>query len=469
MKRIFLHWFPIVTLIASLNLLSCGSSGGEEGSSSGPLDGKFGKDGKVTTAIGSIDDEAYGLVIQADGKLVAAGYTNYGTQSNPLHKFALVRYNTDGTLDTTFGTGGTGIVTTDINGINDVALALVIQPDNKLVAAGFTDTGSQNEFALVRYNTDGTLDTSFGTGGTGIVTTSIGAVDDEAFALVIQPSDGKLVAAGYSNNGSQRIFALVRYNTNGTPDAGFGSAGIVTTLIGSKDQAFALAIQPNGKLVAAGFSTITSSGAVVFALARYNTNGSLDTTGFNPTGTIPGVVTTPIGDGEDDEIHSIAVLSNGKLVAAGYSHNGSQYVIALVRYNTDGSLDPTFGLTGIVTTASTPLGKSNFAYALALQQNGKLVTAGYSSSGNQQNQGVFINKFAVVRYNPTGSQDDSFSSKGIAVTSIDNFDDEAFALALETVVSGTQQKTKQVTAGKSYDKTTGTYQFGLIRYAPSSD
>ena len=125
MRRIVLFWFPIMALIVSLNLLSCGGSGNEGESSSGPLDGKFGKGGKVTTPIGTIDDEAHALAIQSDGKLVAAGYSNTGSVSSPVYEFALVRYNIDGSLDTTFGTDG--VVTTNINGIDDKAFALVIQ------------------------------------------------------------------------------------------------------------------------------------------------------------------------------------------------------------------------------------------------------------------------------------------------------------------------------------------------------
>src|SRR6267142_2270139 len=134
-----------------------------------------------------------------------------------------------GDLDPSFGSGG--IVTTAIGNIDDEVFALAIQPDGKLVTAGYSDNGTQNVFALARYNTDGTLDSTFGTGG--IVTTAIGILDDEANSLAIQ-SDGKLVAAGYSFNSTTLAnhFALVRYNTDGTLDTTFGTGGIVTTGIG---------------------------------------------------------------------------------------------------------------------------------------------------------------------------------------------------------------------------------------------
>src|SRR6266446_8027460 len=170
MKRILLSWFPIVALMVSLNLLSCGGGGG----GAPPVNSSFGTGGIVTTSIGIFDDEARALAIQpSDAKLVAAGYSDTGTQK----EFALVRYNTNGTLDTTFST--TGKVTTPIGSVDDKAFALAIQSDGKLVAAGYSDTGTRKEFALARYNTDGTLDTTFNT--TGIVTTPIGTLDDKAF------------------------------------------------------------------------------------------------------------------------------------------------------------------------------------------------------------------------------------------------------------------------------------------------
>ena len=281
--------------------------------SNGSLDPSFNGTGKVITAIGPGGDGADALALQADGKLVAAGFSQNGSDWD----FALVRYNPNGSLDTSFN--GTGKVTTPIGSSNDVAYALAVQQDGKLVAAGYSATGS-NHFALVRYNPNGSLDSSFN--GTGKVTTSIGE-DDVAEALALQPN-GKLVAAGYSKNGTQDSFALVRYNPNGSLDPGFNGTGKVTTRIGLSNDAYALALQADGKLVAAGSSYQGSNDD--FALARYNPNGSRDTS-FNVTGE----VTTPIGPGGDDA-RALALQPDGKLVAAGYSWHGSDYDFALARY-----------------------------------------------------------------------------------------------------------------------------------------
>lgn len=225
----------------------------------GSLDPTFGTSGKVTTDFPGGGD-ANALAVQADGKLVAAGVTG--------GDFALVRYNPDGSLDTSFGTGGT--VTTDFAGNVDIANALIVQADGKLVAAGSTEFFAV-DFAVARYNPDGTLDASFGTGGQAV--TDLGG-NDRAFALAVQ--DGKLVAGGlsFSFTGTNGDFGLVRYNPDGSLDGSFGSGGKVTTDfrgLGSFEEARALVVQGN-RLVAAG----NVGPFVDFGLARYRADGALD-------------------------------------------------------------------------------------------------------------------------------------------------------------------------------------------------
>src|SRR5439155_1352997 len=256
-----------------------------------------------------------------------AGETNNGIN----YDFALVRYNTNGTLDATFGTGGK--VTTAIGTRDDAATAVASQADGKLVAAGDTSAGGNNYFALVRYNANGTLDATTGTGGK--VTTAIGTSDDVASAVAVQ-ADGKLVAAGDTDDGGNNYFALARYNANGTLDATFGTGGKVTTAIGTLDYAYALAVRPDGKLVAAG-ETFNGS-TTDFALARYNANGTLD-----PTFGTNGTVKTAIGT-RDDAASALAIQADGKLVAAGETDNGTNYDFALARY---------FGSTTTSTTTTT--------------------------------------------------------------------------------------------------------------------
>ncbi len=341
---------------------------------SGSLDSCFGAGGRRTTAIGSSGDNANALILQPDGKLVAVGRSSNGVLNDD---FSLVRYNTNGTLDTSFGTAGR--VTTRIGSSNDIATAVVRQPDGKLVAAGYSFNGSNLDFALVRYYVDGSLDTSFGTGGR--VTTAIGSSNDIAKAVVLQP-DRKLVVAGLSTpiGGSNFDFVLVRYNANGTLDTRFGTGGKVTTSIDTKDDNVnALVLQPDGKIVAAGFG-----GNFDFALVRYNTDGTLDTN-FGNNG--DGTVTTDFGS-SDERANALVLQPDGKLVAAGYSISGG---FALVRYNADGLLDTSFGGGGKLTTV---IGSSrDQAAALVVQPDGKLVAAGYSNNGGNED-------FALARYNP---------------------------------------------------------------------
>ncbi len=247
----------------------------------------------MTTDFGGTDI-ANAVVLQSDGKIVAVGQDS--------SDFALARYNADGSLDSSFGTGGK--VTTDFGG-SDAALAAVLQPDGKIVAVGT----SAADFALARYNTDGSLDTSFGTGGK--VTTDFGGTD-QAWAAVLQP-DGKIVAAGLAS----ADFALARYNTNGSLDTSFGTGGKVTTSFEGSDQARAVVLQPDGKIVAVGWDN-----GVEFALARYNTDGLLDSS-FG-TG---GKVTTDFG-GSDAALAAV-LQSDGKIVAVGFANTTD---FALARY-----------------------------------------------------------------------------------------------------------------------------------------
>jgi uncharacterized delta-60 repeat protein len=423
---------------------------------SGSLDTDFGKSGMVTTPVGSGNAVAHALGIQLDGKIVAAGSSKNG--SNDV--FTLVRYNTDGSLDTSgtpgTGFGATGMVTTSVGSGNAVANALGIQSDNKIVAAGYSLlSGTENVFTLVRYNTDGSLDadpvTGFGAAHTGIVTTPIGSLKDYALALGIQ-SDNKIVVAGYSFNNNKYDFALVRYKTDGSLDTGFGTGGKVTTSIGNgslNDYANALGIQSDGKIVAAGYSYNGTKYNIT--LVRYNADGSLDT-GFG-TG---GIVTTSIGSGSiiDDKAHALVIQSDGKILVAGssYDNTRSKYNFVLVRYNTNGTLDnPGFGTGGIVTTPIGSDGYWDFANALGIQSSdGKIVAAGSSNSGSNYD-------FALVRYNTDGSLDTGFGTGGIVTTPIGSSDDYALAL-------GIQSDHNIVVAG--YSLSGSNYDFAIVRYLP---
>jgi uncharacterized delta-60 repeat protein len=283
----------------------------------GDLDTTFDGDGKVTTDFAASIDQGFAVALQADGKIVAAGVAVV----SGMEDFALARYNTNGSLDPTFD--GDGKVTTDFAGDFDQAFGLAIQADGKIVAGGRADVSGTFDFALARYNTDGSLDTGFD--GDGKVTTDfVSGSFDQAFGLAIQ-GDGKIVAAGLASVSGAAQFSLARYNTDGSLDATFDTDGKVTTdFAGDSDQAFGLAIQADGKSVAVGAAVV--SGTVDFALARYNTDGSLNTT-FSSDGK----VTTDFA-GMDDVAYGVGIQANGRIVAAGRVNNSGNYDFGLARY-----------------------------------------------------------------------------------------------------------------------------------------
>jgi uncharacterized delta-60 repeat protein len=373
----------------------------------GSLDASFGGgDGIVTTPVGLLEDEIFSVTVQPDGKIVVAGYVSNGSDWD----FAVVRYNADGSLDASFG-GGDGIVTTPIGSSFDQGLSVTVQPDGKIVAAGFT-FGSTSDFALVRYNADGSLDESFG-GGDGIVTTTVGS-EGQGLSVKVQP-DGKIVVAGFSFTGSDWDFALVRYGADGSLDTSFGGGdGIVTTPVGlSFGQS--VTVQPNGKIVVAGFSL----GSTI-ALVRYNADGTLD----ESFGGGDGIVKTPVGS--EGQGLSVTVQPDGKIVVAGISFTGSDWDFALVRYGADGTLDTSFGGgDGIVTT---PVGLLNdFGQSVTVQPDGKIVVAGYISNGSDWD-------LAVVRYNADGTLDLTFDGTN-TLNGAPPYTENGMAVVLDSSVS----------------------------------
>src|SRR6266540_3094489 len=260
-----------------------------------------------------------------------------------------------GDLDPGFGRGGR--VVTDFARGAEEAFAVAVQADGKLVAAGRTGEGGGSalgDWALARYRTDGTLDPSFGVGGK-VASPFSGQIR----ALALTP-DGQIVAAGFIGSD----FALARYNADGTHDAAFGTGGGVTTGFGDMfAEAHAVAIQADGKIVAAGHT-----GTVAFALARYNPDGSLD-----PAFGTGGVVTTPFA-GMFVEANGLVVRSDGRLVAAGgVLRNDLTSAFVLAGYLPDGTLDLAFGTGGKLTT---DFAGNDRARALAVQADGKLVAVG---------------------------------------------------------------------------------------------
>ena len=354
----------------------------------GDLDPTFGIGGKVVTDFNNSTDWLSRIAVQPDGKIVAIGDTH------PSHKGALARYNPDGTLDATFGDGGKVIT---VASAREILHGLLILPDGKIVVGGniFLPTQFDTSFLLLRFNSDGSVDPTFGNGGT--VMTNIAEADDYAYAIARQ-SDGKIVAAGRRgiqfNPTEQRKghVGLARYNPDGSLDTSFGSGGKVDTNFGQGLESYALEliIQPDGKLVIAGES------AYAFLVARYNSNGTLDTTFGNG-----GFREVNFGNLSWDHGRDAVLQADGKIILVGIAEINTPYdSFAVARFNPDGSLDQSFGNGGKVVMVN-----QGDLEAAVLQSDGKLIALGDNSAS-----------FKLLRFNLDGSLDSTFGSGGIVTT-----------------------------------------------------
>ena len=306
--------------------------------------------------------------------------------------FALARYNTDGTLDSSFGTAGK--ITTDFGAYSDQGYSVSVQADGKIVVAG------QGYYALglARYTASGVLDTSFDTDGK--VTTA----DFAAGRSVAIQADGKIVVAGNAY-GNGNDFALARYNANGSLDTSFDTDGKVITDFGFSDNGNSVTVQADGKILVAGTSGDN------FALVRYNANGSLDTS-FDTDGKL----TTDFGSYEQG--NSVTVQADGKILVAGSSGGA----FALARYNTDGSLDTSFDTDGKLTTS---FPNSSYGQGVTVQADGKILIAGWTYGDN------YSYDFALVRYNVNGSLDTTFDGDGKVTANI-GASDQAYSITLQS-------------------------------------
>ncbi|MFI3137636.1 MAG: FG-GAP-like repeat-containing protein [Methylococcaceae bacterium] len=333
--------------------------------SNGSLDTSFDSDGRLTTVVSNGNNEGYSVAVQADGKILLGGWGFVTTGGD----FALVRYNSNGSLDISFD--GDGKVTTDLGGY-DSGYSVAVQADGKILLGGESYNGNGYDSALVRYNTNGSLDTSFGNAGK--VTTDQGSSYGFIHSIAVQ-ADDKILLSGYSNSND---LILLRYNSDGSLDTSFDGDGKVTTdLGGSYDYGRSITIQADGKILLGGYSNnYHDSNGYDFALVRYNNDGSLDTS-FDGDGK----VTTDLG-GSYDMSNSVTVQTDGKILLGGSS--GSNYDkknFALVRYNNDGSLDASFDGDGKVTTKMG--GSDNQGNSVTIQTDGKILLGGWS--GNTDN------------------------------------------------------------------------------------
>jgi uncharacterized delta-60 repeat protein len=410
----------------------------------GSPDNTFSGDGKVQTDIYR-NDEAKQVIVQGDGKILVGGTSGFADKGDAYHHFTIVRYNSDGILDNTFNE--TGIVKYNDPDDNNIALrGIALQSDGKVLVLGTIDgnlvivrfdsygvfdnnfgvngraavplssfiypaivedngriivaSSKNGDFAIAGYNSDGSIDNSFGENGISLI--SISSQTDIATCLAV--SKNKLYAGGVGAYFNSDIATVVCFTPGGTPDPSFGDGGIVNTYFGSgrgSTRYSRIAIQADKKVVTIG-TTYNETNKSSFAVARYNTNGTLDNS-FDGDG----MQVTDFGSLEDIGT-ALAIQSDGKIVVVGYSTNevpGS--AIAIARYNQNGTLDSSFDGDGKQTTFVDPA-LYNRAYSVAIQNDGKIVVAGEISSN--------VTYILVVRYNTDGSLDNTFGQNGIQTT-----------------------------------------------------
>jgi len=375
------------------------------GRGSGSLDASFGLDGIVSTDLGA-SEGCRAIAVQPDGKILAAGATSSGSYTDMI----LIRYDASGALDTGFGVGG---VARDVGGWTT---SMCLQADGRILLGGYVNNGNDNDFRLIRYTSGGVLDADFGAGG--VVTTQLSGAGDYCNSIAVQ-TDGKIVAAGYAWAIYKRDFAVVRYNPDGSLDSGFGTGGIVFTDLGGEEMGEELAVHPEGGIVLVGQKDMDyillrytsgglldpdfGSGGIVttdygggsdgarsicmrsdgrfvvcgyssgnFAVARYLANGSLD-----PSFGRFGKVTTDFGANKPDGAYACCLQADGKILVAGGTEpsGGLRDVFALARYSFGGDLDTSFGTSGKVVTELSS-GSDAPILCVAVQPDGRIVAGG---------------------------------------------------------------------------------------------
>jgi uncharacterized delta-60 repeat protein len=359
------------------------------------LDPTFGTNGIVTADLGSSSDSSSDIALQSDGKIVMLGAAQ---GQRPV----LMRYNSNGSVDNTFGTNGK---------LNlDFGRRLAVQQDGKLLIAG----SSEGSFAVARYNSNGTsLDNAFGTNGVAIIPSASGDIFDYSASDLAVESNGRIVVAGTCSNryGHSVFSAIARLNSDGTPyDTDYGSVIWLDGVFSYANYNFgeAVAAQPDGKIVVFGNTMDDESYNMRPFLVRLNLNSSLDKT-FGTNGR--GAVIIPVPRFHYDK-GSMVIQADGRIVVAGTVGNIDDVHNDLVvaRFNANGTLDSTFSGTGIVVA---DFGTNEFGTDVHLQADGKLVVVGTSSTGDSSN-------LLIVRYNKDGSLDAAFGDNGKLISNLGN-------------------------------------------------
>ncbi|GBD99378.1 tyramine oxidase [bacterium BMS3Abin07] len=423
---------------------------------SGTLDTSFDTDGIVVhngAAGGNAEDEGYAITIEDNGKILVAGYS----YSSSNYDMVIWRYNPDGTLDTSFDTDGIVVHDNAAGGSSDdYGYSITTDSSGKILVTGCSLNSSGNyDMVIWRYNPDGTLDTSFDVDGIVVHDNAAGGSSDDCGYSITTDSNGRILVAGYSYNSSDTDMVIWRYLPDGTLDTTFGTNGVVVhdSAAGgnSWDEGHSITTDSGSKILVTGFSYNGSNYDMV--IWRYNSDGTLDTS-FDTDGIV--VHDNAAGGSGDDFGNSIITDADGKILVAGSSYNGSNSDMAIWRYNTDGTLDTTFGTGGIVIHDNAAGGSGgDYGRSITNDSNGKIVVTGNSGNGSYNDDMV------IWRYNPDGTLDPSFDTDGIVVhngAAGGNSQDCGYSITTDSIG-------KILVAGKSKNSS-GNYDMVIWRYIP---
>ena len=361
-------------------------------SNDGTRDNTFGAEGVFTYGDKEKGNHfGSGVALQPDGKIIVVGHSSSGEKREVL----VIRCNSNGSLDSTFWKGGVTRVTTSKGGekeSQDLSFGVALQPDGKIVVVGASYNGKNYEAMLLRFNSDGSVDSSFGKGGN-VTYTGPSNANVWGRAIAIQP-DGKIVMVGVGYTAKKCDVLTMRYNPDGSLDKAFGEGGIALSACppGGQDFGRSIAIQPDGKIIVAG--NTRSGGNINALLLRYNVNGTPDNTFGNGGFAIYKGLAN-----RSDWGRAVALLPDGKIVIAGSSVSGPKCDALVARYNSDGTLDSSFGSGGIIVSNYLP-DSNDWGFGAAIQKDGKIVVVGHARSGKNRN-------VLVMRYKPDGSPDAS--------------------------------------------------------------
>lgn len=335
----------------------------------------FGKNEQLTTEFSIYDDNAFAVTTQPDGKVVVAGHSENGVDTD----IAVARYLSDGKLDKDFNHNGQ--VTVAVGSGNDSGLALIVQQDGKILVAGTTDNGDDLDVAVIRLQSDGLPDMDFDQDGQVIITLSDS--DDRAQSVLLQ-KDGKIILAGSSEDKESTHLFLARLNSNGSLDETFGTNGFANSVDAQNSAALSAALQFDGRILLAGFSgTKEHKRATIFSFLE---NGTLDKT-FADQGIAPS------GPEDDDSLfYDLKIYEDETIVAAGATIGEDYRSVLLAKFTVNGTADPEFNGEGLV---QTDLGVDTVAYGLAIAHDGSIYLAG-SGSKNQDTD------FILLHFNSAG-------------------------------------------------------------------